>query len=79
MDRPVPIVRGAPQATGGGYAAPVWGRFMRHVYFGMSDAPDSTATAGTFDEGVVPVPEQWPMPEVLSFARLLVLYLGLVY
>ncbi len=66
MDRPIPIATGAPQATGGYYAAPVWGRFMRHVYYGMADAPDSTATAGTFAEGVVPIPDPWPMPETLT-------------
>ena len=31
MDRPVNIWEGA---TGGGDAAPVWGRFMRRVYYG---------------------------------------------
>jgi penicillin-binding protein 1A len=31
MDRPVPIWE---RATGGGDAAPVWGRFMRRVYYG---------------------------------------------
>lgn len=63
MDRPVPITY---NATGGGYAAPVWGRFMRHVYYGMDSAADSTATAGTFDEGVVPIPGPWPMPVELT-------------
>ncbi|MBT8334993.1 MAG: PBP1A family penicillin-binding protein [Gemmatimonadetes bacterium] len=67
MDRPIPIVRGLPQATGGGYAAPVWGRFMRHVYYGMDDeVTDSLATAGTFDEGVLEIPEPWPMPATLT-------------
>jgi membrane peptidoglycan carboxypeptidase len=31
MDRPITIREGA---TGGGDAAPVWGRFMRRVYYG---------------------------------------------
>jgi penicillin-binding protein 1A len=66
MDRPIPIVEGTPQATGGGYAAPVWGRFMKHVYYGMTEVaqgeePAPTATAGFFEEPVVPLPEPWPM------------------
>ena len=38
MDRPVTIweVPGAGGATGGGDAAPVWGRFMNKVYYGDS-------------------------------------------
>lgn len=58
FDRPTTITS---NATGGGYSAPVWGRFMRHVYYGMDEATDSTATAGRFHEGVVPVPDPWPM------------------
>lgn len=63
MDRPTTITS---NATGGGYAAPVWGRFMRHVYYGMDEAADSTATAGRFDDGVLPIPEPWPMPPQLT-------------
>jgi penicillin-binding protein 1A len=63
MDRPAPI---APRATGGGYAAPVWGRFMRHVYYGMTDVEESTATAGTFENAALEIPEPWPMPEGLT-------------
>jgi penicillin-binding protein 1A len=38
MDRPVAIARPvSPQATGGFYAAPVWGRFVRHVYYGSQE------------------------------------------
>ena len=38
MDRPIPMAgSGRPQATGGFYAAPVWGRFMRHVYHGTNE------------------------------------------
>lgn len=38
MDRPVTIwdLPGAGGATGGGDAAPVWGKFMRRVYYGDS-------------------------------------------
>lgn len=63
MDRPIPITR---TATGGGFAAPVWGRFMNHVYYGMQGVSDSTATAGIFDEGVMPIPEAWPMPPEIT-------------
>ena len=42
-----------PDATGGGAAAPVWGRFMRAVYFG-DEGPDPEALAqlqsGDFEE-----------------------------
>jgi penicillin-binding protein 1A len=35
MDRPITVWEGA---TGGGFAAPVWGRFMHRVYLGDSTA-----------------------------------------
>lgn len=58
MDRPVPIAQGAPQATGGYYAAPVWGRFMRHVYYGR----DTDAEAALDEwEPALEIPEPWPM------------------
>lgn len=45
FDRPKTIL---PGATGGAYAAPIWGEFMRSVYVG---------------EGAIrPVPEPWTMP-----------------
>ncbi len=45
-DRPKTIVRGA---TGGRFAAPVWGRFMNSVYIG--DSPE------------LAMPSPWPWPE----------------
>lgn len=63
MDRPVPMTRGGrPEATGGFYAAPVWGRFMKHVYFGMAELdPEVLPEAGGFDAPVLEVPDPWPM------------------
>jgi penicillin-binding protein 1A len=64
MDRPVPMTRGGrPEATGGFYAAPVWGRFMKHVYYGMpeGEVDSGVAAGGTFDAPVLAVPEPWPM------------------
>jgi penicillin-binding protein 1A len=58
MDRPVPISAGGqPQATGGYYAAPVWGRFMNHVYFGM----EAEGEGGEELVAALPVPQPWPM------------------
>jgi penicillin-binding protein 1A len=45
FDRPQKIV---PGAAGGIYAAPVWGRFMRSVYYGTP--------------ALLPKPEAWPLP-----------------
>ena len=52
MDLPESIV---PRATGGGLAAPVWGDFMKKVYY--ADAP------------LLPVPGPWPIPEGLITRR----------
>ncbi len=52
MDLPDPIV---PRATGGGLAAPVWGDFMKEVYY--ADAP------------LLPIPDPWPIPEGLIMRR----------
>ncbi len=61
MDQPQQI---RPRATGGGDAAPVWGRFMKQVYYGAEDW-DGTAVAedGTPTEGapMLEVPEPWPV------------------
>ncbi|MFQ5536036.1 MAG: penicillin-binding protein 1A [Gemmatimonadota bacterium] len=60
MDTPVPIFALGPgkrQATGGGLAAPVWGRFMKRVYYGWEATQDG-------DEGtpaLLPVPAPWPL------------------
>ncbi len=65
MDVPVSIVE---RATGGGFAAPVWGEFMREVYFG--DSPDETGEEGAPALGpLLPIPEPWPMPRGLVTRR----------
>lgn len=46
MDRPQPMSRGRPEATGGFYAAPAWGRFMNHVYYGL---PGEASVAAALD------------------------------
>jgi len=55
MDRPIPLSVGRPQATGGYYAAPVWGRFMRHVYYGTAEdggpAPVRPVSLASLDAG----------------------------
>jgi len=64
MDRPIPMTNGAPpQATGGGYSAPVWGRFMKHVYYGMEDAveDDEPLPPEYFAEPLLDIPSAWPM------------------
>lgn len=58
FDRPRQIY---PNATGGADAAPVWGRFMHHVYVG-----DETAN-GEEDSGpILPMPEPWGTEGLLS-------------
>jgi len=58
MDRPANIW---PGTTGGGDAAPVWGRFMRQVYYG--DPPGAEADSlGERRGPLLPVPEPWPFP-----------------
>ncbi len=67
MDNPQPIFElgaGRRQATGGGLAAPVWGRFMRSVYYGNPAAEDAGGDGET--AGVIPVPEPWPVPDGLT-------------
>ena len=76
MDLPVPV---RTNATGGGDAAPVWGDFMRRVYYGVEEAEaieaveatDETEAIGAVDavEGVdpiLPIPETWTVPPGLS-------------
>ena len=58
MDIPEEI---RPGATGGGDAAPVWGNFMRRVYYG-----DPTEAGSSFELPLLPIPEPWPVPEGLS-------------
>ncbi len=57
LDLPEPIRRGA---TGGGDAAPVWGNFMRRVYYGDPDSLDEEMR-----EPVLPIPEPWSIPDGL--------------
>ncbi len=51
FDRPTTIL---PNATGGGHAAPVWGRFMRSIYVSEDSVPP-----------LRPTPAPWTMPSEL--------------
>jgi penicillin-binding protein 1A len=77
MDTPVPIfeIGGGGTATGGGLAAPVWGDFMRRVYYGWEGDESAegsvppTQVAAWEDEGapaVLQVPAPWPIPPGLN-------------
>jgi len=69
MDRPIPMTNGvAPQATGGGYSAPVWGRFMASVYYGMDRLMDEGETVSPeyFSEPLLDIPAPWPMLDGIS-------------
>jgi 1A family penicillin-binding protein len=57
MDRPQQIW---PNATGAGAPAPVWGNFMRRVYYGDPNALDDE-----LKEPTLPVPEPWEIPDGL--------------
>lgn len=61
MDLPVSIVE---RATGGGFAAPVWGDFMRRVYYGGSQIDDE-ADDGERPGPAMEIPETWPIPAEL--------------
>ena len=66
LDRPVTIT---PRATGGSFAAPIWGRFMRRVYFGDTTAAALEAPVGADGKkpgAALPIPKQWPMPPALT-------------
>ncbi len=58
MDRPANIW---PQTTGGGDASPVWGRFMRRVYYG-DPARDEADPLDRKPGPLLPIPEPWPIP-----------------
>ena len=66
MDRPQPIFKlhRGRQATGGGLAAPVWGRFMKQVYYG-SEPVEGGPTAA---EPALPLPGSWRLPVGLRTA-----------
>ena len=70
MDRPVSIVE---KATGGGFAAPVWGEFMKRVYYADLPGDHEATEAGGQGEGgaipLLPVPERWPVPDGLITRR----------
>ncbi len=59
MDMPEAIV---PRATGGGLASPVWGEFMRRVYYGDEDGEDAPVP-------LLPIPDPWPIPDGLVVRR----------
>jgi len=61
MDRPIQIRQGA---TGGSDAAPVWGEFMRDVYYGQTDEDSDSG-----GEALLAIPEAWPMVDGLTTAR----------
>lgn len=64
MDLPVSIV---DRATGGAFAAPVWGDFMRRVYYGSQGQDDES---GVEVQGpLLSIPEPWPMPRGLVTRR----------
>ena len=57
MDQPQEI---RPRSTGGGDAAPVWGNFMRSVYYGW-EGDETTPAIPPVRE----IPARWPLPETL--------------
>ena len=57
MDQPREI---RPNSTGGGDAGPVWGEFMRHVYYGVEEAEDTEALPPLLE-----IPPAWPIPSAL--------------
>ena len=69
MDLPEPIV---PLATGGGLAAPVWGDFMRRVYYAdasVNDGPGGADGRGETPLPLLPIPGPWPILEGLIVRR----------
>jgi penicillin-binding protein 1A len=62
IDTPTPIYEGGA-GTGGGLAAPVWGNFMRQVYYGV-EADEANGVAGV--DPLLPIPEPWvPHPNLV--------------
>ncbi len=74
MDLPVSIVN---LATGGGLAAPVWGEFMKQVYYGLPpEGEEGSRSSLPGDERkkretipLLPVPDPWPVPHGLVSLR----------
>jgi penicillin-binding protein 1A len=58
LDRPQQIW---PGATGAGAPAPVWGNFMKRVYYGDPDALDKE-----LQEPTIPIPEPWAVPDAME-------------
>ena len=67
LDRPQQIY---PLATGAGAPAPVWGNFMKRVYYGDPDALDQE-----LQEPTIPIPEPWAIPDAME-TRLIDRYTG---
>ena len=65
MDQPIPIV---DRATGGGLASPVWGEFMRRVYYADLPLDDGDTPAG-WEAPLLSVPGPWSIPEALVTRR----------
>jgi 1A family penicillin-binding protein len=67
MDRPIPMVdiEEPPhtQGTGGAFAAPVFGRFLNHVYYGKDQELDeeSGVVSSPAMEPMLAIPAEWPM------------------
>jgi penicillin-binding protein 1A len=55
IDTPTPIYVGGT-GTGGGLAAPVWGNFMRQVYYGV-EGDEANGVAAV--DPLLPIPERW--------------------
>jgi penicillin-binding protein 1A len=55
IDTPTPIYEGGT-GTGGGLAAPVWGNFMRQVYYGV-EGDEANGVAAV--EPLLPIPPRW--------------------
>lgn len=66
MDLPVSIV---DKATGGGLAAPVWGDFMRRVYYGDPKTGDGAVAGSRGPAALLDIPEPWPIPSGLIRRR----------
>jgi 1A family penicillin-binding protein len=61
MDRPVSLMQPCGTVgTGSFLGAPVWGRFMNQVYYGLESAK------GAAKKGALPIPDPWPLPVELT-------------
>jgi membrane carboxypeptidase/penicillin-binding protein len=66
FDRPRNVV---PNAAGGVYAAPIWGEFMRNVYFGEGGTLD-IETGETRPGAARAIPAGWVRPEGITTATI---------